>query len=372
MKKSTVYNYPTPQEADIELIIPENVYYKIQQWCLHIPDKEWSGILFYKVKGNFETSLTLTCKDIYVCNIGSSAFTSFDHKPEIIRYADEHNLLDCFHALIHSHNHMNSFFSGTDNNTLKEQGEQMPHFLSLIVNNSMKMTAKITRMVIYKALSYNTYKGKNIKMKKDALIESLQTFDVKIKLPISNNTVKEIQERIEELRAENPSTIYSTGDHGFPYYKEEKEDWEYPKYPSMFSYKKTTSPASPEPSFWSESEENSDIYEEEGTEIPKDIFMDLMAKITTCNLSATMDDTDIDVETLVINYDSLFEKDLDAVRAFLTGFLYYLVNHVKKDATSDKYIRPRDVCDQLLDCLKDMDYEEDYIKTIIDVLIELP
>lgn len=226
MKKSTVYNYPTPQEADIELVIPENVYYKIQQWGLHIPNKEWSGILFYKVKGSFETSLTLTCKDIYVCNIGSSAFTSFDHKPEIIRYADEHNLLDCFHGLIHSHNHMASFFSDIDNNTLKEQGEQMPHFLSLIVNNSMKMTAKITRMVIYKALSYNTYKGKNIKMKKDALIESLQTFDVKIKLPDSNNTVKEIQERIEELRAEDSPTVCFTGNYDFPYYKEEKKDGE--------------------------------------------------------------------------------------------------------------------------------------------------
>lgn len=106
MKESTTYNYSDLHKADIQLVIPENIYYKIQQWCAHIPDKEWSGILFYKAKGNFETSLVLTCKDFYVCNIGSSAFTSFDHDPEIIRYADEQNLLDCYQGLIHSHNRM--------------------------------------------------------------------------------------------------------------------------------------------------------------------------------------------------------------------------------------------------------------------------
>ena len=60
---------------------------------------------------------------------------------------------------IQSHNQMNSFFSGTDRSTLIEEGMTMPHFVSLIVNNAGKYTAKITRRVLLEAvkISYPTF-----------------------------------------------------------------------------------------------------------------------------------------------------------------------------------------------------------------------
>ena len=58
------------------------------------------------------------------------------------------DLLDCYIGLLHSHNHMGSFFSGTDTDTLKSEGMTMPHFVSLIVNNSGEYSAAITSKIV--------------------------------------------------------------------------------------------------------------------------------------------------------------------------------------------------------------------------------
>lgn len=89
------------------LIIPDGVQRKIREWCYQFPTKEWSGTLFYTVEGSFhDGSLKVTCKDFYVSDIGSSVYTEYDHKADIVTYMDEHDLLDCFTGLIHSHNSM--------------------------------------------------------------------------------------------------------------------------------------------------------------------------------------------------------------------------------------------------------------------------
>ena len=46
-----------------------------------------------------------------------------------------------------SHCSFNTFFSGIDANTLDDLGHDMPHFLSLIVNNAGTYCAKITRRI---------------------------------------------------------------------------------------------------------------------------------------------------------------------------------------------------------------------------------
>lgn len=90
-----------------KLIIPDLVQRKIREWCYHFPTKEWSGTLFYTVEGSFEDgSLVITCKDIYVSDIGSATYTEFDHSADIVSYQAMNDLLDCYTGLIHSHNQM--------------------------------------------------------------------------------------------------------------------------------------------------------------------------------------------------------------------------------------------------------------------------
>lgn len=90
------------RQSTYKMIIPDIVQKKIREWCYHLPSLEWSGVLFYSVEGDFaDNTLTIICKDIYMCDIGSGTYTEFDHKADIINYADENDLLDCFQGLIH-------------------------------------------------------------------------------------------------------------------------------------------------------------------------------------------------------------------------------------------------------------------------------
>lgn len=95
------------RHSTYKLIVSKLAQLKIREWCYNFPTKEWSGTMFYTVEGNFEDgSLTITCVDIYVSDIGSGTYTEFDHTSDIVNYQIENNLLDCYTGLIHSHNQM--------------------------------------------------------------------------------------------------------------------------------------------------------------------------------------------------------------------------------------------------------------------------
>ena len=141
VQKSGTYNY--------KLIIPAEVERKIRFACQKVWNTEWSGTLFFTHEGSFENNdLVIRCVDIYIMDIGTQAYTEFDMNPDVIAYMTEHSeLLDCQMGLIHSHNNMSTFFSGTDTATLKEEGRDRNNFVSLIVNNAGTYTAAITRRV---------------------------------------------------------------------------------------------------------------------------------------------------------------------------------------------------------------------------------
>ena len=138
-----------------KLVINKNLEYKIRHMCSNVHKDEWSGILFYKYTGSFNSTIEFEALDFILMDIGYSTYTEFDSSPEIINYMIENNLLDSVIGLIHSHNNMATFFSGTDLNTLKEKGNEHNHFLSLIVNNEGKYTAAITKKLTVKT-TYNT------------------------------------------------------------------------------------------------------------------------------------------------------------------------------------------------------------------------
>ena len=122
---------------------------KIRYLCRKFPTLEWSGILFTSYEGNFEDgSLVITCQDLYPMDLGTSTYTDFKMDETVAGYIAENiNLFGCDMNLIHSHNQMAAFFSGTDQSTLQSEGNDQNCFVSLIVNNAGKYCAAITRKV---------------------------------------------------------------------------------------------------------------------------------------------------------------------------------------------------------------------------------
>lgn len=90
-------------KSTYKLIIPSDVEKKIRHLCLRVPNVEWSGTLFFTYEGSMEDgNLVITCKDIYVMDIGSAAYTEFDMSPDVISYmCDNPDLLGMQMGLIH-------------------------------------------------------------------------------------------------------------------------------------------------------------------------------------------------------------------------------------------------------------------------------
>lgn len=142
-----------------KLVIPADVEKKIRHLCNKVSQVEWSGTLFYTHSGSYEEgTLEIRCVDIFPMDIGSQAYTEFDMSPDVTAYMTDHpELLDCQMGLIHSHNNMATFFSGTDTGTLREEGNDRNHFVSLIVNNAGTYTAAITRRLTEKRVINTTF-----------------------------------------------------------------------------------------------------------------------------------------------------------------------------------------------------------------------
>ena len=195
-----------------KIVIPAEVEKKIRFLCKNIWDVEWSGVLFYKVEGAFEDkSLTIRCVDLFQMDIGTSAYTEFNVSPDMATYMVDHPELleeDIYQGLIHSHNNMATFFSGTDTATLSAEGNDMAHFVSLIVNNAGKYTAGITRkykciQTVSEKYTYPTWNGE--------VREGVDTFDIEeeklewfnLDIVFENATddfETEMMERIKEIK----------------------------------------------------------------------------------------------------------------------------------------------------------------------------
>ena len=101
-----------------------------------------------------------------------------------------------------------TFFSGTDTATLKEEGIDRNHFVSLIVNNEGTYTAAITRKVkatktITENFSYPTFEDKEVADAKTYTVESeeIEWFYLKIEFERSENSFQEVlKARLEEIK----------------------------------------------------------------------------------------------------------------------------------------------------------------------------
>lgn len=200
VQKSGTYNY--------KLVIPAEVEKKIRFACQKVWSTEWSGTLFFTHEGSFENNdLVIKCVDIYIMDIGTQAYTEFDMNPDVIAYmCDNPELLDCQMGLIHSHNNMPTFFSGTDTATLKEEGRDRNNFVSLIVNNAGTYTAAITRRVktkqVRESVSYEFFGDGEKFDTKDYVsnADEIEWFYLKIEKGGENYSFPDMDARLEEIR----------------------------------------------------------------------------------------------------------------------------------------------------------------------------
>ena len=200
VQKSGTYNY--------KLIIPAEVERKIRFTCQKVWNTEWSGTLFFTYEGSFENNdLVIRCVDIYIMDIGTQAYTEFDMNPDVIAYMTEHSeLLDCQMGLIHSHNNMSTFFSGTDTATLKEEGRDRNNFVSLIVNNAGSYTAAITRRIkskqVMESVSYEFFGDGEKQDTKEYVndADEIEWFYLKIEKEGENYSFPDMAARLEEIK----------------------------------------------------------------------------------------------------------------------------------------------------------------------------
>ena len=200
VQKLGTYNY--------KLFIPTKVEQKIRFICQKIWNTEWSGTLFFTYEGSFEdNNLVIKCEDIYVMDIGTQAYTEFDMNPDVIAYMTEHpELLDCQMGLIHSHNNMATFLSGTDTATLREEGIDRNNFVSLIVNNEGTYTAAITRNIkskqVKESISYELFgEGEKHDTKEYVSNEDeIEWFYLKVEKEKENYSFSDTADRLEEIR----------------------------------------------------------------------------------------------------------------------------------------------------------------------------
>lgn len=135
---------------------------------------------------------------------------------------------------IKSHNVMKAFFSGTDTNTLLEEGTDRNHFVSLIVNNAGNYVAAVTRRIkqeihafahiVYTTKThYNSWDDIDIPLgnietaEKDKeetkTIEYVEWYDLNITKEAADNDFNEIDNRLSAIKEAKARKAYHS-----PYY----------------------------------------------------------------------------------------------------------------------------------------------------------
>lgn len=200
-----------------KMFIPKEVENKIRLLLENIRNIEWSGVLFYDIEGSFEdNSLRVICKDILPMDIGNATYTEWNMNADVVSYIVDHpELVGSYQGLVHSHHAMPTFFSGTDTNTLKEEGSDVNHFVSLIVNNEGTYNAAITRKVdvkndVYSVYTYKSFGDVAVEGKSDytECKTFIEYFYLNIKVEKSENNNSELFDRISKLKEnKNKSNI---------------------------------------------------------------------------------------------------------------------------------------------------------------------
>ena len=126
---------------------------------------EWCGILFYEEEGtiNEPDNYVINVKYLYPMDVGSPGSTSIENYDEVLDAIEQHPELETMRqGFIHSHNNMDTFFSGTDVTQLIDGAEDYDYFLSVITNNEAEYIARISfSLKMDVSIGANNYKVNN-------------------------------------------------------------------------------------------------------------------------------------------------------------------------------------------------------------------
>lgn len=207
------------QSSIYKLIVSPELEQKIRYYLDRFPRDEYSGTLFYTISGNFETKdLVINAFDFLLQDIGTSGYTEFNQSPDVIGYMVEHpELLDekVYQGLMHSHHVLGAFFSGTDLSTLREEGTDRIHFVSLIIDTKGTYQAAITRVVVEEMqatgfIKYPTFNNQEVTgspITYSFSRKKLEYFMLDVERPVIENPFSEMAARIEEVKEQKAKAV---------------------------------------------------------------------------------------------------------------------------------------------------------------------
>lgn len=217
-------------KGNVKLVIRYTCEMKIRQLCEVFPRNEYSGFLFYEVKSmkpDF-SEVVIEAVDFLLMGIGDSAFTTFTYRPELIKYMAANGYIGKYqYGLAHSHHTMSTSASGTDINTIRKEGSERNHFLSLIVNNSGEYSAYFTRKVkvsekSLRKVEFNSINNEKVEYEEEVTneYEAVEYYNMKIvksypKASELNARINEVRELEKKIANENKSKFTKVGALGF-------------------------------------------------------------------------------------------------------------------------------------------------------------
>lgn len=313
-----------------KMFIPKEVESKIRLLLNEIRNIEWSGVLFYDVEGSFEdSSLKVICKDILPMDIGNATYTEWDMNADVISYIVDHpELMGSYQSLVHSHHCMNSGPSGTDLNTLKEEGSDVNHFVSLIVNNAGTYTAMITRKVdikndVYSVYNYKSFNDATIEGKYDytECKEAIEYFYLNIEVEKIEDNNGELLDRISQLKETKKKPAFVPFQHN-------KQDY-IPYKSSMETFK----PVTKEPI-------QKNLFEDTILQKEDKLTDWYVKQLLTCSVMVPKNNT-LNISTIAGNMEHLFDERFGGVKNY-DDFIINLIDYILYDFEDKLTIETQD------------------------------
>lgn len=128
---------------DIKLIIPQKIHNKYTYLLKRFKSLEWSGPAWYRIKKDKDGyPVEFKIVHFHPLDLGGHASTEWDAKDfaKIIKstYEENPSLKSTSIGLIHSHNTMGAFLSGTDTSTIEDNAPSNGFYPSLVVASAGK------------------------------------------------------------------------------------------------------------------------------------------------------------------------------------------------------------------------------------------
>ena len=163
---------------------------------------------------------------------GTSAYTEYEFTEDVIEYQMSNpERLEWKKGHIHSHNSMETFFSGTDMSELNDNSEFHNYYLSLIVNNAFENTAKVAFRGDIEQYSCKNEEGLPWDLKLKNKKQVLFTIDCEIEYEVSTSTItEEFIDRLKKIEEESKVVKMNQG-----YFRNTTKSNDF-NTPSLFDY----------------------------------------------------------------------------------------------------------------------------------------